>query len=74
MIKKYFKLERNNISLIQFIIEGHEGIATVTTIDPHAAIIRISVIPDFITEMEEIINNLKKKYDLEEINYPEPCK
>jgi hypothetical protein len=71
MIKKYFKLKRKDIALVQFIIEGYEGMATVTTIDPHTAIIQISIIPDFISDMNSIINDLKNKYKMEEINCPE---
>jgi hypothetical protein len=67
MITRYFKLKRKDISLIQFIIEGYEGMATVTTIDPRAAIIQVSIIPDFILEMDEIINDLKDKYRMEEV-------
>jgi hypothetical protein len=70
MIKKYFKLKRKDIALVQFIIEGYEGIARVTTIDPQTAIIQISIIPDFISDMNSIIKDLKNKYKMEEINYP----
>ncbi len=71
MIKKYFKLSRKDISLIQFIIEGYEGRATVTTIDPHTAIIRVLIMPDFISEMNDILNDLKNKYKMDEINFSE---
>ena len=70
MIKKYYELKRKDISFIQFIIEGYEGMATVTTIDPHTAIIQIAIIPDFILEMSDVINDLTNKYKMEEINYP----
>jgi hypothetical protein len=70
MIKTYFKLKRKDIALVQFIIEGYEGMATVTTIDPHTAIIQISIIPDFISDMSAIIKDLKNKYKMEEVNYP----
>ncbi|KQC11424.1 MAG: hypothetical protein APR62_01560, partial [Smithella sp. SDB] len=66
-----FRLKRKNISLIQFIIEGYEGMATVTTIDPRTSIIQVSIIPDFLSEMNEVIGDLKNKYKMEEINYPE---
>lgn len=69
MIKKYYKLRRKDISLIQFIIEGYEGMATVTTVEPQTAIIQVSIIPDFISEMKNVINDLKNKYEIEEINY-----
>ena len=71
MIRKYLKLKRKDISIIQFIIEGYEGMATVTTIDPQAAIIQVSIIPDFLSEIKNVINDLKNKYQMEEINYPE---
>jgi hypothetical protein len=71
MIKKYFKLKRKDIALVQFIIEGYEGMATVTTIDPHAAMIQVSIIPDFLSDMSDLIDYLKNKYKMEEINCPE---
>ena len=70
MTKKYFKLKRKDIAFVQFIIEGYEGMATVTTIDPHTAIIQISIIPDFISDMSAVIKDLKNKYKMEEINCP----
>ena len=70
MINKYFKLKRKDIALVQFIIEGYEGMATVTTIDPHTAIIQIAIIPDFISDMSAVIKYLKDKYKMEEVNCP----
>lgn len=67
MIKKYFKLKRKDIVLIQFIIEGYEGMATVTTMDPHLAVIQIAIIPDFVSEMNHIIKSLGNNYGIEEI-------
>jgi len=70
MINKYFKLDRKNIILVQFIIEGYGDMATVKTIDPQAAIIQISIIPDFISDMFDLIEYLKDRYGMEEINWP----
>jgi hypothetical protein len=70
MIKKYFKLHRKNIALVQFIIEGYGEMGTVTTIDSREAIIQISIIPDFISDMTDIIDHLKEKYAMMEINRP----
>ncbi len=67
MIKKWFKIKRNRIALVQFVIEGYEGMATVTTINPHAAIIQVSIMPDFIQEITNLMENLKNNYQLEEI-------
>ena len=68
MIEKLFEVKKNNIASIQFIIEGYEGMATVSTIDPHKAIIKFSIMPDFILDITNIINDLKNKYQIVEIN------
>jgi hypothetical protein len=70
MINKYFKLKRKDIAIVQFIIEGYEEMATVTTIDPQTAIIQISIIPDFILDMSAVIKDLINKYKMEEIDCP----
>jgi hypothetical protein len=69
MIKKWFKIKRNKIALVQFIIEGYEGMATVTTMDPHAAIIQVSIMPEFLQEIIKLMESLKNKYHLEEIEF-----
>jgi len=68
MINKLVKLNRRNIAVVQFIIEGYEGLATVSTIDPYTAIIKISIMPDFISEINGLIDDLKNKYKIEEID------
>ncbi|MCE5210710.1 MAG: DUF4911 domain-containing protein [Deltaproteobacteria bacterium] len=67
MIKKYFRLERKDIVLVQFIIEGYGEMAAVKTLDPRQAVIRISIIPDFMSDMSGLLDYLKDKYKMEEI-------
>ncbi|MEN6423042.1 MAG: DUF4911 domain-containing protein [Smithella sp.] len=67
MIKKYFRLERKDIVLVQFIIEGYGEMAAVKTLDPRKAVIRISIIPDFMSDMSGLLDYLKDKYKMEEI-------
>jgi hypothetical protein len=67
VIKKWYKIKRNNIAVVQFIIEGYEGMSTVTTMDPHAAIIQVAIMPDFLQEIITLMESLKNKYHLEEI-------
>jgi hypothetical protein len=69
MFIKWLKLKRDKIAPIQFIIEGYEGMATVTTVDPHSAIIRVSIMPDFLREIIHLLESLKNKYSLEEITF-----
>lgn len=64
---KYFQLDRRNIVAVQFIIEGYEGLATITTLDAAGAVIRISIMPDFLPEMNCLLDELSKKYQMKEI-------
>ena len=71
MINKYFILDRKNIVFVQFIVEGHGDMATVKTIDPKKAIIQVSIIPDFISDMHDLIEYLKDKYKMTETCFQE---
>ncbi|OQC53522.1 MAG: hypothetical protein BWX55_01035 [Deltaproteobacteria bacterium ADurb.Bin022] len=66
-MSKYFQLDRKNIVAVQFIIEGYEGLATVTTIDAAVAVIQISIMPDFLREMNCLLDELSKKYHMKEL-------
>jgi hypothetical protein len=71
MVKKYFELERKNIAPVQFIIEGYGEMATVTTLDSRRAVIRVSIIPDFLPDMNGLLDYLKNKYKMKELaDYP----
>jgi len=67
MIKKWLKIKRNKIALVQFIIEGYGGMATVTTIDPQSAVIQVSIMPEFLQEITNLLESLKNEYHLEEL-------
>ena len=67
MIKKCYKIQPKDIVLVQFIIEGYEGMATATTLDSRKAIIQIAIMPDYIQEMLDILEDLKYRYNIEEI-------
>lgn len=67
MMKRFFQLERKDIALVQFIIEGYCGMATVRTVDSRVAVIQISIMPDFISEMSGLMDYLKDEYKLKEI-------
>ena len=59
-IKKYFRVDRRKIHLIRFILEGYDGIATLTTIDPHRGIVRLNISPGCEDDVEAVIQDIKK--------------
>ena len=40
---------------------------TVSTIDPKTAIIQVSIMPDFLQDVEDILETLKEQYRMQEI-------
>ncbi|HQQ86518.1 MAG TPA: DUF4911 domain-containing protein [Smithellaceae bacterium] len=70
VIEKYFKIKKKHIAPFQFIIEGYEGMATVTTIDPQTAIIKISIMPDLAENISVLLNELENVYSIIPIEKP----
>jgi len=62
---KCFRIRSKDLALVKFILEGYEGLATVTTIDRQAADIMISTSIDFSIDLDEIIEAIKKEFSLE---------
>ena len=70
MIKRYYQVNRKDIAVIQFIIEGYEGMATVTTIDSKTACLRIAIIEDQLGDFELLVEDLKKTFRISEVANP----
>ncbi|MBP7341423.1 MAG: DUF4911 domain-containing protein [Smithellaceae bacterium] len=70
MIRKWFKIKTSDIALVQFLLEGYEGAATISTLDPRAAVLQVLIMPDFTGEMENVLDHLKHRFDLQEIFLP----
>ena len=54
---------------INFILESYEDIGFVTTIDRFKAIVKITISPYFEADFNNIIDDLKKEIEIEEIDY-----
>ncbi len=67
---KYLKLKRKDIARLQFIFEGHEGLGTCSTIDKNIAVVKLFIMPDFAAEAADLIENLKKEIEFEEVEQP----
>ena len=67
MIKKWFKINKGDITIVQFILEGYEGLATVSTIDPQTAILQVLIIPEFIEDVDGILDHLKDQFKIQEM-------
>jgi hypothetical protein len=59
----YLKLTRRDLVRLQFLLEGYERLSSITTIDPHAAIVRIMIMPDFEADFKIILSKLENSVD-----------
>ena len=41
----FYKVDRRDISLLRFILEAYEGVATLTTVDAAAGIVKVMMAP-----------------------------
>jgi hypothetical protein len=68
IVEKLLKLNKKNISYLQFILEGYEGLAMPTTIDKNQALVKLFIMSDFVQDIEAILEDLKSELDLEEVS------
>ncbi len=59
------RVQRKDIAYVSHTMEGYEGMATVTTIDPEKGLIRITVSPSFLKEVKKILAQLQIEVGLE---------
>ena len=58
-IKRYYRVDRREIFFIQSIIEGYDGLATISTVDPTRGVIRLSMSPGTETDVLDILQDIK---------------
>ena len=67
-----FQVDRREISYLRFTLESYDGMAAVTTLDPHIALIRVSIAPGCEEIVFELLDSLKNKEGLKINKVPTP--
>ncbi len=62
MIYLFFKIKKEDVYPIKFILEGFENMMIVSTVDEELPKIQITIAPDFETECRKILKDLSQKY------------
>jgi len=78
MAVRQFRLSPNHIVLMQYLLEGYEGLFSVTTLDPVEARVEVAVMPDFLDDAEKIFEALRGDIPFAEtepllVVSPRPC-
>jgi len=64
-VKKYFRIDRREIGFFKFIIEGYEGVAVISTLEPELGIIQLIIAPGCEETVEMILRDLKESIMIE---------
>jgi len=63
--KKYYRVERKDISFLKFIFEAYDGIAVITTVDRPKGIVMFRIPPGCENEVDVVLQDLGKKMMIE---------
>ncbi len=69
-VRIFLRLPRRDIAYFKFVLESYEGMAVVRTEDKRAGIVMLLVAPDFVEEVEGLIEELGREVALEVIDGP----
>lgn len=66
----YLRLAPGDIALVKFLFEAYEEVGIVRTVDRHAAVIVVLVMPDFFAVARAILADLHARIAFTEIDAP----
>ncbi len=67
-IKRYYRVDRSEISYLRFIFEAYEGIATIETLNPESGLIVIYIAPGCVSDVELVLRDLGNNIMIEPAN------
>ena len=59
--KRYFRLPARHIAHFQFLVEGYDGIATVTTVDSKAAVLMLCIPDGLEAEVDRVLDAMAQE-------------
>jgi hypothetical protein len=63
-LKRFFRMPPRHIAHFQFIIEGYDGIATVSTVDPLAAVVMLCIPHGLEGFVDEVLQALAREQSI----------
>ena len=71
----YYRVDPKRIVLLKSMLEGYEGLVVVRTADPKEGVVELLISPDFVEEMQKILEDLSRQIWMEHLpdaRYPSP--
>ena len=69
-LRKYFRIDRKQIAYLKFILEGYDGMAVLSTLDPEAGVVMLDIGPGCEADVNLIIDDLGREIRIEPLNGP----
>ncbi len=64
-VKRYYRVDRGQIHFLKFVLEGYDGIAVLTTIDPREGLVVLQIGPGCQSMVDMIIQDLQRHIRIE---------
>jgi len=68
-IIRHILVAPHEIHFLRFVLEGYEGLAVVTTLQPESGLIQLSIAPGCESDVETILNSETSRLKLRWINH-----
>ena len=65
--RMYLQLDPGNISFLKFLLEANDNLAYLTTLNPHAAVIKLVFAPEQEREVREFLDSVREEILFSEI-------
>ena len=62
------RVDRREIAFFKFILEAYEGVALLTTLDPHLGTVELLIGPGCENDVAQIVNDLSRYILVESVN------
>lgn len=70
MPERYYRIKRADIAYFRFILEAHEGLATLSTLDARNGIVVLSIPRDLVEDVDSLLAALGEEMVMTEIDNP----
>ncbi len=65
-----YEVDKKDIAYIVSLVEAYDNLAVVRTLDQGRGLIEMLISPDFIDDINELVENLKKEIPIRKIDLP----
>jgi hypothetical protein len=66
-VKKYYRVDRGQIHFLKFVLEGYDGIAVLSTMDPQEGLVVLYIGPGCQSIVDMIIQDLQRHIRIEPV-------